>query len=217
MVCGEMAMSMRAALHQLGVGGLVDQRHDLVCTQALGEHGRQDVGFLGVGDRGEHVGAVDVLLDQQFLVGGIPVQHDRLLQQLRDLAGAARVALDELHLVGLLERLGQAEAHVAAAGDDDAPRRVVAVAHLGHGAADVLLRGQEEHLVTLDDDRIALRSNAAAVAVDRHDAQRDVGQVAGQLAQGVPDQEAAACARAPPPAAPCRRRSRAPAGCRGGG
>ena len=39
---------------------------------------------------------------------------------------AARVALDELHLVVLLQRLRQAKADVAAAGDHDAPRRALA-------------------------------------------------------------------------------------------
>ena len=65
------------------------------------------------------------------------------------LRARARVALDQLHLVALLERLRQAEADVAAAGDDDAARRVIAVAHLGHDAADVVAGGEEEHLVAV--------------------------------------------------------------------
>ena len=42
--------------------------------------------------RGEHIGAVDVLLDEQLLVGGVPVQHDRVLEEFGDLARGARRA-----------------------------------------------------------------------------------------------------------------------------
>ena len=73
-----------AALHELRIGGLVDQRHDLAGAQALGEHGGENVGLFGVGERREHVRAVDVLLDQQLLIGRIAVQHDGVFQQLRD-------------------------------------------------------------------------------------------------------------------------------------
>jgi hypothetical protein len=59
-------------------------------AQPLGQHRRQHVGFLGVGERREHVGAVDVLLDQQLLVGGIAVEHDGVLEQLGDAARALR-------------------------------------------------------------------------------------------------------------------------------
>ena len=48
----------------------------LARAEPLGQHRRQHVGLLGVGDRREHVGAVDVLLDQQFLVLRVAVQHD---------------------------------------------------------------------------------------------------------------------------------------------
>ena len=118
----------RAALHQLRVGGPVDQRHHLARAEALGEHRREDVGLLGVGHRGEHVGAVDVLLDQQLLVGGVAVQHDGAAQAARRCAarGAGSRSIS-LTWLSLLERLRQAEADVAAAGDHDAlapgPRR----------------------------------------------------------------------------------------------
>ena len=127
----------------------------------------------------------------------------------------ARVALDELHLVVLLQRLREAEADVAAAGDDDAPHRIFVFAHLAHDAADVVARGEEEHLIAVFDDRVAVGRDAAAVAVDRHDARLDLRQVLAQLAQLLADEQAAARARARPPGAPCRRRNRAPAACPG--
>ncbi len=93
----------RAAFDELGVGRLVDQRHDLVRAQALGEHGRENVGLLGVGQRGEDIGAVDVLLEQQLLVGRIAVQHGGALQLLGNAPRALAVALDELDLVLALQ------------------------------------------------------------------------------------------------------------------
>jgi hypothetical protein len=61
----------RAGVHQVDVGGAVDQGHDLARTQALGQHRRQDVGLVVVGHRAEDVGVLDVLLQQQVLVGGV--------------------------------------------------------------------------------------------------------------------------------------------------
>jgi len=84
------------------------------------------------------------------------VQHDGVFQEFRDAACLARIALDDLHLVVRLERLGEAEADVAAAGDDDAPRRVVGVAQFAHDAADVVARRQEEYLVALLHDGVTL-------------------------------------------------------------
>jgi hypothetical protein len=42
--------------------------------------------------------SVDVLLEQQFLVGGVAGQHDRVAQHLGGAARALRVALDQLDL-----------------------------------------------------------------------------------------------------------------------
>ena len=47
----------------------------------------------------------------------------------------------------VLERLREPEADVAAAGDHDALHRVLELLHLAHDGADVLRRGDEEHLV----------------------------------------------------------------------
>ena len=81
----------RAALHQLRVRRPVDQRHDLVTAEPLGEHRGQDVRLFGVGHGDEDVRAVDVLLEQQLLVGGVAVQHDGVAELLGD---APRAALD---------------------------------------------------------------------------------------------------------------------------
>ena len=159
-------------------------------AQSLGEHGRQNVGFFRVRQSGEDIRAVDVLLDQQLLVRGVAVQDDRVLEQLRYPPRAARIALDELHLVGFLERLGEPETDVAAARDDDPLDRVVLLAHLVHDAADVVAGREEKDLVAVLDDRIALGADAAALAIDRHDAGVELAQMLGQLAQTVADQVA---------------------------
>ena len=56
----------------------------------------------------------------------------------------------------LLQSLRQAEADVAAAGDHDAPHRILEPSHLVHHQLDVLARGDEEHFVALLDDRVAV-------------------------------------------------------------
>src|SRR5207244_3944020 len=99
---------------------------------------------------------------------------------------------DDLHLVVLLEGGGEAQADVAAAGDDDAARRVVGVAQFAHDAADVVARGQEEYLIPLLHHRVALGRNGAPVAVDGDHAHLHLGQVARQFAQALTDQQAVA-------------------------
>src|ERR1700759_1321281 len=107
-----------AALHEVGVRRLVDQRHDLVRTQALGQHRRQNVGLLRIGEGREDIGAVDILLDQQLLIRSIAVEHDGVLEQLRGFACAPRVALYQLYLTRLLQRLGEPQPDIAATGYD---------------------------------------------------------------------------------------------------
>src|SRR5882724_10608676 len=125
-------------------------------------------------------------------LASIAVQHDGVVQEFRDAACLARIALDDLHLVVRLERLGEAEADVAAAGDDDAPRRVVGVAQFAHDATYVVARRQEEYLVALLHDGVTLGGNAAAVTVDGDHAHLHLGQMPLQLAQALTDQEAVA-------------------------
>src|SRR5256884_6002237 len=147
--------------------------------------------LLRVRHGGKYVGAVDVLLDQQLLVRRIAVQHDGVLEQLRDLARAPHVALDELHLVVLLQRLRQPEADVAAAGDHHPAHGVVFLAQLIHYAPDVVARGQKEYLVAVLDDGVALRLHAAAAAIDRYEPHFRLGQVLWQLAQALTDERTA--------------------------
>ena len=96
-----------AGLDEIDIGRAIDQRHDLVRAEPLGEHRAQDVGFLGVGQRAENVDVVDVLLEQQLLVGGVADEHDRFVQLFGNVSRALRIALDDLDLVGLLQRLAR--------------------------------------------------------------------------------------------------------------
>ena len=171
----------------------VDQAHHLARAQALGQHGRQDVGFVVVGDRAEHVAVLDVLLGQQVLVGAVADQHDGLFELLRQELRALAALLDDLDLVGGLERLGQAPADVAAAGEHHPPQRLIGLAQLGHDLGDVLLGRDEEHLVLGLDHGLALGDDRAPAPVDRGDARVDVvRQVRRQLLELAADQRAAA-------------------------
>ncbi len=100
------------------------------------------------------------------------------------------VALDELHLVLVLELAREPEADVAAARDDHAPRRRLLAPHLLHDHADVLARRQEEHLVAVLDHRLAFGLDALARAVDRGDARVRARNVLAQRAQRLAHQRA---------------------------
>jgi hypothetical protein len=50
-----------AALHHVGVGPAVDQRHHPARAQAFGEHGRHDVVLVVAGERQKQVHLADVL------------------------------------------------------------------------------------------------------------------------------------------------------------
>src|SRR6185437_15309464 len=181
-----------AGLDEIGVGRLVDQRHDLVRAEALGQHRRQDVGLLRVGESAEDVGAVDVLLDQQFLVRGVAREHDRILELLRHPPRAPHIALDELHLARLLERAREAKAYVTAARNDHTAYPCVLLAQLADHPADVIARREEEHLIAFLDDRRAFRRYAAAAAVDGNHARFHAGQMLRQLPEAMTHQEPAA-------------------------
>ncbi len=92
------------------------------------------------------------------------------------------------------------------------PRRILAAAQLAHDAADILARGEEEHLVAVLDDGVARRA-ARSFRRDRsrRRAPRQSGNVLAQRAQRLADQQALPAARARRPAAPGRRRNPAPA------
>ena len=72
------------------------------------------------------VDIVDVFFKQQFFVGRIADKDDCLVELLSEIVARPRgIALNDLDLVGLLEREREAHTDVAAAGDDDAPYRVL--------------------------------------------------------------------------------------------
>src|SRR5580692_5102369 len=121
----------------------------------------------------------------------IAVQHDGAVQELGHAARALAVALDELHLILVLEFARQPDPDVAAARDDDAPRRRFLAPHLLHDHADVLACRQEKHLVAVLDDRLALGLDALARAVDRRDARVRTRYVLAQRTQRLPDERAA--------------------------
>src|SRR6185503_6196861 len=135
----------------------------------------------GVRHRREYIGAVDVLLDEGLLVGRVAVQDDRMLEKLGNLAGAARIALDELDLVGFLECFRETEPDVAPTRDDDALHRVFLLAHLAHYAPDVVARSEKEHFVTVLDDSVALGAHASSLAIDCDDTRIQLAQMLGQL------------------------------------
>ena len=103
-----------AGLDQLGIRRPVDERDDLVGAEALREHGRQNVRLFRVGERREHVRAVDVLLDEQLLVGAIAVQDDGVLEQLGRADTSITDLAEKFHMtvtgmrkhVGVLEQAG---------------------------------------------------------------------------------------------------------------
>ena len=160
--------------------------------EPLGQHRRQHVGLLGIGQRREYVGAVDVFLYQQLLVGGIAVEHDRVLEDLGDAARALRIALDQFHLIALLERAGEAQADVAAAGDHQPPHRILAAPQLRQHAPQVILGRDEEDLVVLFDDGIADGRHQPVIAIDRGDTGLGIGQVLLQRPQLAAHQQSVA-------------------------
>ena len=72
-----------AALHQLGVGGAVDQRQHAPRTHALGEQAGHDVVFIVARQREEQVAFGDVLLQQQVGIGRVAMEHQHMARQLR--------------------------------------------------------------------------------------------------------------------------------------
>ena len=145
-----------AALHQLGVRGLVDQRHHLAGAEPLGEHRRQDVGLLGIGQRRERHSCRRSPRPAAPRRVRRP-QHDRALEQLRDAARALRVALDDLDLVLLLRAAWRAGSRCGRHRRSPPAHRALLLAQLRHHLADVVARGEEEHLVAILDDRVAFR------------------------------------------------------------
>src|SRR3546814_8568550 len=90
---------------------------------ALGQQRGQDVHLVVVGDRDHRVRGGGVGLLQDLGVERVAVDHHGALQRLRHHLRPPLVDLDELEVhvrVVLFHRMGQVEADVAAADDDDA-------------------------------------------------------------------------------------------------
>ena len=60
-----------ATLHEIDIGRTIDQRQYLARTKTLGEHRGKNIRFFIVRHCAEHIGRLDVFLDQQFLVGSV--------------------------------------------------------------------------------------------------------------------------------------------------
>ena len=93
--------------HELGVGWTIDECHDFGRPQSFGQHGREDIGFFGIGQGNKDVATVDVFFDQKLFVGGITSEHDGALETFGDLPRPFRIAFDELDLVVLLQSFGE--------------------------------------------------------------------------------------------------------------
>ena len=180
-----------AALHQVGVGAAVDQRRHATRAHALGQQRRHDVVLIVVGQRQEQVHLVDVFLVEQFLVGGIALQHQGVLDVLGQPFGVMLVAVDHLHLVVVFDGAHDAVADVAAAGDHDALDALVHAPQLAHHLADVLGRRQAEHFVAGLDQRVAFRRDRRVTAEDGSDARIDLRDVLAQVLERVADERPA--------------------------
>ncbi len=114
-----------------------------------------------------------------------------MAQPLAEPFGPLRRALDDFHVVAVLDALRQPVADVAAAGDQHPLVVVLEAAQLAHHRADVVLGGDEEHFVIGFDDGVALGNDRPVAAEDRRNPGVHVGHVLAQLAQLVAHQRAA--------------------------
>ena len=73
---GEIAQVDQTAFYQVEQGRTIYQRHNLSGAHALGQHRRQDIGLVVVGQRAEDVHRLDVFFEQQVRVGGVTEQDD---------------------------------------------------------------------------------------------------------------------------------------------
>ncbi len=156
-------------LDQVDIRRAVDQGNHLVRPHPLGQHGREDIGFVVVGQGAVDVGLADALFVQQILVGTVTDQHDGRVELFGDLLGAGRVALDDLEVMIALQALGQAGADIAAAGEQDPVDRFAQLAQLRHDRRDIARgRKEEDDIVDLD-PRIAPGNDRLVAAKDGRD------------------------------------------------
>jgi hypothetical protein len=173
-----------AALHQVGVRAAVDQGDHPARAHPLGEQRAHDVVLVVVREREEEIHLADVLALEQLLVGRVALQDQRRVQAVGDVLRADLVELDDLDLILLLQRQGEAQADVAPAGDHQALHRLVHLAQLAHHLPDVLGVGDAEHLVAGLHDGVAVGDDRLVAAEDRRHARVDVGQMLAHVLQG---------------------------------
>ncbi len=181
------------AFHQFRIGRAVDQCDHARTAHALGQHGREDVGFVVVGERAIHIGLIDVLLAQQVFIGAVTHQHDRVLKFFGDGFGTLLRALQNLDAEFFFQRPCQRYADVAAAGDQDAAHRFVLGAQCIHHRADVAAVGEEEHVIVGFDVGRCLGNDRVAMTIDGGHAHIGAGWKAlAHLPDGGAFQQAAA-------------------------
>lgn len=101
-------------IDNIGVGVVVDQADHATRPEPLGEHGRQDIRLIVIGDGAEHIGILDVLADQQFLVRGFADQNGGAFQLAGNLLGTLFVPFDDLDVIAAFQRLRHALAKMPA-------------------------------------------------------------------------------------------------------
>src|SRR5690606_15608862 len=110
---------------------------------------------------------------------------------------SADLVLDEFYVVHGFESLREPRTDVAAARDHDASHRGFQALHLAHHESNVFGRGDEEDLVVVLDDRIALGLDALPAAVDGCDPSVMAFDVRRELLELLADEGAAfACPNA---------------------
>ena len=70
-------------MNQVDIGAALNKHHGFLGAHTFGKHGGHNIGFIVIGDRDEYIYLFDVFFSQQFLVGGITVKHDSVLQKFR--------------------------------------------------------------------------------------------------------------------------------------
>ena len=118
------------------------------------------------------------------------MQHDAVLEPLRQAATLAVGLLDELHLVIVLQGLCQRCSDVAAASDHDPFVGLVDPAQLRHDRTDIVTGSDEENLIVHFYNGITLWDDGAILSIDGRNPGIHVGHVPSYLLQLVPDDRA---------------------------
>ena len=105
------------------------------------------------------------------------------------MSSTLRVALDNLDLVGLLERECEAHANIAATSDDNATHGIFKAAHLTHENANVFTIGDEKDFIVLLDDRISVGKYRLALTINSSDTSFGVRNVFFQRGDTLTDKK----------------------------